>query len=75
MRLDDKDARYWYYRSLTESAMGEALQAKVSLLKAVDLHARNLPDAGKIGEALERVQGHSRMKIREALDLHRGYEE
>ena len=35
------------------------------------LHARGLPEQGQISQALERVQGPSRMKLREALDLHR----
>src|SRR5262249_24160480 len=71
VQVNDKDARFWYYRSLSESAISQVAQAGTSLEKAVDLHARGLPEQEKISQALERVQGPSRLKLREALDLHR----
>jgi tetratricopeptide (TPR) repeat protein len=66
--LFGEDARYWYFKSLSESALGEHIDAYRSLRRAVDLHLEGKPHAELIGRALERVQGESRMKLRQALD-------
>ncbi len=62
------DARFWYYRSLSEAALGLEKRAESSLRQAVQLHLRGLPSAAAISQALERVQGEPRMRLREALD-------
>lgn len=69
--LAEEDARFWYYRSLTESALGQDKDAAGSLRQAVDLDVRASADTQAISRALERVQGETRMQIRKALDARR----
>ena len=66
--LFENDARFWYYRSLAEAALGQDRRAGASLKQAVDLHLRGLPAASSISQALERVQGEPRMQLRQALE-------
>jgi hypothetical protein len=66
--LFEDDARFWYYRALSESALGQEKRADESLRRAVELHLRGLPAASAISQALERVQGEPRMRLREALN-------
>ncbi|MFO0879068.1 MAG: hypothetical protein U0840_17125 [Gemmataceae bacterium] len=69
--LFENDARFWYFRSLAESALGLTTAADTSLAQAVELHRRGLPQAELISKSLERVQGEPRMRLREALDARR----
>jgi hypothetical protein len=66
-----EDARFWYYRSLAERALGDTEAADTSLRRGVELQTRGRPGIQTIGEALERVQGPERMRIRQAVDLAR----
>ncbi len=68
IRLDAKDARTWYYKSLCETALGEKAAATKSIDRAVELHLQGKPAAAQIGQALERIQGAPRLQFREALD-------
>jgi tetratricopeptide (TPR) repeat protein len=71
IRLDGVDARFWYFKSLCETALGDAADARKSLDRAVVLHLQGKPTAEKIGQALERIQGPARLQFREALDAQR----
>jgi tetratricopeptide (TPR) repeat protein len=62
------DARFWYFRSLAEDGLGQKKESEDSLKKAVDLHRQGKPSAALIGQALERVQGEARLRMRKALD-------
>jgi hypothetical protein len=66
--LADEDARFWYYRTLTELALGNQQAARSSLERAVALHRQGKPRPDVIGRALERIQGPTRTMFREALD-------
>ncbi len=73
VRLDaavklDADARSWYFKSLTETALGEERAARASLAKAAELHLGGKPRADLIGNVLERVQGDDRRRLARALD-------
>jgi hypothetical protein len=67
-RLNGEDARFWYYRALTEVALGNDSAADGALNRAVTLHHQGLPRTDVIGRSLERVQGPTRMMLREAYD-------
>jgi hypothetical protein len=67
-RLADDDARYWYYKALTERAMGRDDDAEKSRRRGAALQASARPSAEAVGKALERVQGPERMWLREGLD-------
>lgn len=70
-QLQDQDARFWYFRSLAESALGQAKKAEESARQGADLQLRGLPSQAAISQALERVQGESRAALRRALDARR----
>ncbi|MFO0843072.1 MAG: hypothetical protein U0797_11865 [Gemmataceae bacterium] len=70
-QLQDQDARFWYFRSLTEAALGQAKKAEESARQGADLQLRGLPSQGAISQALERVQGEPRATLRRALDARR----
>jgi hypothetical protein len=70
-QLNDQDARFWYFRSLAESALGQAKQAGESARQGAELHLRGLPSRDAISQALERVQGEPRAALRRALDARR----
>lgn len=67
-RLADDDARYWYFKALTEQAMGRNDEAVKSRRRGAELQATAKPNAEAVGRALERVQGPQRMWLREGLD-------
>jgi tetratricopeptide (TPR) repeat protein len=67
-RLADDDARYWYYKALTELALGRDDDAAKSRQRGAELQVRARPSAEAIGRALERIQGPRRMWLREGLD-------
>ena len=60
VRLDDEDARFWYYKALAERALGEMEKAEASAKRGRELHAARRPKADLVGAALERVQGQER---------------
>lgn len=70
-QLHDQDARFWYFRSLAESALGQARRAEASAKQAAELHLRGLPSQDTIRQALERVQGEPRARLRQALEAQR----
>jgi tetratricopeptide (TPR) repeat protein len=57
------DARYWYYRALTEKVLGIADEAAESVKQAIELRRLGKPGLDLIGLALERVQGPDRAFI------------
>jgi tetratricopeptide (TPR) repeat protein len=59
------DARFWYYKGFAELGLGRNEQAEESLGHAVALHSRNQPDDRITADALERIQGEFRQKLRE----------
>jgi tetratricopeptide (TPR) repeat protein len=65
-RLADNDARYWYYRALSERALGDEDGARRSARRAGELHRQGKPRADVVGLALEQVQGPLRLWLREA---------
>lgn len=65
IRLNDADARFWYYRWLAERALGSEAEAEASLKTAVRLDAAaSAKEQADIRTALEPVQG----PIRGVLD-------
>lgn len=70
-KIADNDARYWYFRSLSERAAGETTAAETSLRRAAKLHVQGLPRADVIGLALERVQGEERSRFARAVEAAR----
>jgi hypothetical protein len=62
------DARAWYYKTLTELALGMDADARRSLQRAVTLHRQGLPGNSEILVALERVQGPVRQWFRTSLE-------
>lgn len=67
--LDTGDARYWYYRSLSERALGDATAARLSARRGAALEAMQPGQAEPVRTALERVQGPTRTFLRESPDL------
>jgi hypothetical protein len=70
-RLQGQDARFWYFRSLAESALGQAKTAEASAKQGAELQMRGLPSQDTIRQALERVQGEPRARLRQALEAQR----
>ncbi|MCR9116448.1 MAG: hypothetical protein NXI22_05780 [bacterium] len=62
---DSSDARYWYYKGMTETLLGSDVAA-VSLGAAVRLESGQRRSA-EVSEALQRVQGSFRLKIENTL--------
>ncbi|HVS37236.1 MAG TPA: hypothetical protein VMS17_16865 [Gemmataceae bacterium] len=60
VRVNDQDARFWYYKALAERALGEMDNAEASAKRGRELHAALKPKADLVGAALERVQGQER---------------
>jgi hypothetical protein len=60
-RLAD-DARYWYYRALTERVLGD--DGRESLQRGADLERQGKPHGEQVGLALERIQGPVRTWLR-----------
>ncbi len=60
VRLDEDDARFWYYKALAERALGDAVKAEASAQRGRELHAARKPKAEMVSAALERVQGQER---------------
>ncbi len=60
VRIDDRDARFWYYKALTERALGNFGRADASVRRGRELHAADRAKAGLVAAALERVQGADR---------------
>ena len=63
VKLDPADARYWYYLGLTLWELGRATEARAAFQKGSDLEARGKPNAGLVGDALERIQGEARREL------------
>ena len=55
------DARFWYYKGLSEAALGDTPRAEMSFEKGAVFARRSAPDARVVGRALERVQGQQRV--------------
>jgi tetratricopeptide (TPR) repeat protein len=60
VELRGNDARFWYYKALTEKALGQDRAAVESVRRANVLRQQNSPSFDLIGVALERVQGPDR---------------
>lgn len=56
------DARFWYYKGLTEYRLGDSASANVSFAKAVLRH-QDSQSKSRIARALERVQGDTRQRL------------
>jgi hypothetical protein len=63
VELRDNDARYWYYKALTERAVGLEAEALASLRRAALWRSRNSPALDVVLGSLERVQGPDRLFI------------
>jgi hypothetical protein len=70
--LVEEDARYWYYRALSERSLGESRAAQRSLARAIELHEAGKPRADRIGVVLERVQGPLRLWLRYGVERRPG---
>jgi outer membrane biosynthesis protein TonB len=57
------DARYWYYKALTERALGDEGAAVASLRQGAAWRSRNSPSLDVLLGSLERVQGPDRQFI------------
>jgi tetratricopeptide (TPR) repeat protein len=68
VKLADNDARFWYYKSLVEKALGEDRAATASLDRAVELHLEGKPRVDLIGNVLEKIQGDERRRLARALE-------
>ena len=66
--LSRDDARFWYFKGLAESALGDTQSAEASIWQAARFQKQNLPDARSIGMALVRVQGPTRQYINEMIE-------
>jgi hypothetical protein len=60
VKLDDQDARLWYFKALAELAMDRRDLADVSAQRGKDLAARSLPAAEQIRLSLEGVAADAR---------------
>ncbi len=60
IRLNNPDARFWYYKALAERAVVAAETAEASAARGRELHAALKPKADLVATALERVQGQER---------------
>ena len=60
IRIDDRDARFWYYKALTERVLGRFVPADAAVRRGRELHAADRAKAGLVSAALERVQGAER---------------
>jgi tetratricopeptide (TPR) repeat protein len=60
VRLDEQDARFWYYKALAERALGHVEAAEESARRGRELHAALKPKPELVDAALERVQGQER---------------
>jgi tetratricopeptide (TPR) repeat protein len=70
VKLDD-DARSWYFKGLTERALGEDEEAQKSLRRAAELHLAGKPRADLIDTSLRQVRGEERRLLTEALAAQR----
>jgi hypothetical protein len=64
VRVRATDARFWYYKALTERILGDAEAAEASRQQGARLEARSGSQAEDLGKALERVQGEPRLWLR-----------
>jgi len=69
VQLDSQDARYWYYKALTERALGEQTAAGESARRGAALELLGKADPTQTGVALERAQGGERQFLRAARDV------
>lgn len=63
-QLAPSDARAWYFRALAERALGEPREAENSRLAGLKVEAKG-NSSGALARALERVQGESRLWLRQ----------
>ncbi len=59
------DSRFWYYKALTERAMGDATAARGSAQRGAALEYLDPEQAKMVNNVLERVQGLDRQFLRE----------
>lgn len=62
---DPNDARYWYFRGISETMTGSPT-AENSLGRAIELESQH-GRSPEVAQALERIQGAFRLKLEEAL--------
>src|SRR5262249_15562170 len=67
-KLKIRDARMWYFKGLTELALGDDEAATSSFKVGAELERIGRPGPEAVGLALERVQGAARAKIRAARE-------
>jgi len=65
LNYSNGDARYWYYKGLSELALGDDQAAHASFSQGVRLELRNMPDSQTVGVALVRLQGPVRRHLEE----------
>lgn len=67
-KLKMRDARMWYFKGLTELAVGDDAAAAESFKQGAELERLGMPGPEAVGLALERIQGATRAKIRAAQE-------
>lgn len=65
-KLQNRDARFWYYLGLTQFALGQAVKSQESLKQGLDREQRNLPRPDTIDAMLERMSANERAIINRA---------
>jgi hypothetical protein len=74
VKLDNRDARVWYYKGFSEAALGKQEEAGASLAQAVLLHSQERRNRSAIDAALQRVQGSLREELQRAVLMAPGVE-
>jgi tetratricopeptide (TPR) repeat protein len=64
---DDHDARFWYFKGLTEQRLSLNQQALDSLATGAKLEIQGYPGRAILYRSLERVQGAERLALKEAV--------
>src|SRR5205807_9528790 len=67
VRLAPRNVLAWYYKGLTEEALGDAPACQESLKRGAEVQRKYPSNDAAIRTALERVQGRQRQLINEAL--------
>ena len=66
LSVNDQDARLWYFKALAEIGLSLEADAVQSLGAAAQVESQHPEQARQINRALERIQGHLRVKIQRA---------
>jgi hypothetical protein len=71
VKLADNDARFWYYKSLAEKALGDDRAAAASLDRAIELHLAGKPGAALIANVLDKLPVAEKQRLARALESKR----